>query len=316
MFPQGRRSVHRDARARAGTDPGQGDRGRQSHHPGFRGREDPGAQRPLRPVRHRQAKNARVPKDRDPKTLTLEECQALLAAAPAKGSPRPLRPQAPREGAAMGRLRRAADSRRARRRPRPASAAPTQPKTPGKGRAQLKTEQAKPPAEGRAARPRQRPRRAAAARSCGTKAHRARGGARSAARMKYRHSFHAGNFADVHKHVTLLALIAALQRKDKGFLYLETHAGRGLLRAATAPTPTRAPRRASASARCRARHPRSPQIRAYLRRVARFRLECGSPSAYPARRCSRRSRCAPQDRGSCCEIQPSECRALERALHT
>jgi len=33
-----------------------------------------------------KAKNARVPKDRDPKTLTLEECQALLAAAPAKGS--------------------------------------------------------------------------------------------------------------------------------------------------------------------------------------------------------------------------------------
>ena len=33
-----------------------------------------------------KAKNARVPKDRDPKTLTLEECQALLAAAPAKGT--------------------------------------------------------------------------------------------------------------------------------------------------------------------------------------------------------------------------------------
>jgi len=32
------------------------------------------------------AKNARVPKDRDPKTLTLEECQALLAAAPAKNA--------------------------------------------------------------------------------------------------------------------------------------------------------------------------------------------------------------------------------------
>jgi DNA topoisomerase-1 len=31
-------------------------------------------------------KNARIPKDRDPKTLRLEECQALLAAAPAKGS--------------------------------------------------------------------------------------------------------------------------------------------------------------------------------------------------------------------------------------
>ena len=32
------------------------------------------------------AKNARVPKDRDPKSLTLEECQTLLAAAPAKGT--------------------------------------------------------------------------------------------------------------------------------------------------------------------------------------------------------------------------------------
>ena len=45
--------------------------------------------------------------------------------------------------------------------------------------------------------------------------------------LKYRHEYHAGNFADVHKHVTLLALLAALKRKDKGFLYLETHAGRG-----------------------------------------------------------------------------------------
>ncbi len=33
-----------------------------------------------------KVKNARVPKDRDPKTLSLEECQALLAAAPAKGT--------------------------------------------------------------------------------------------------------------------------------------------------------------------------------------------------------------------------------------
>lgn len=46
--------------------------------------------------------------------------------------------------------------------------------------------------------------------------------------MKYRHAFHAGNFADVHKHVALLALLRALTRKDKGFLLIDTHAGRGL----------------------------------------------------------------------------------------
>lgn len=46
--------------------------------------------------------------------------------------------------------------------------------------------------------------------------------------MQYRHNFHAGNFADVHKHIVLLQLIEALRRKAKGFLYLETHAGDGL----------------------------------------------------------------------------------------
>jgi len=46
--------------------------------------------------------------------------------------------------------------------------------------------------------------------------------------LKYRHAFHAGNFADVHKHVALLALLEALARKPRGYLYVDTHAGRGL----------------------------------------------------------------------------------------
>ncbi|MFA5264996.1 MAG: 23S rRNA (adenine(2030)-N(6))-methyltransferase RlmJ, partial [Opitutaceae bacterium] len=45
--------------------------------------------------------------------------------------------------------------------------------------------------------------------------------------MNYRHHFHAGNFADVVKHVLLIQLIRGMQRKEKGFLYLDTHAGRG-----------------------------------------------------------------------------------------
>ena len=45
--------------------------------------------------------------------------------------------------------------------------------------------------------------------------------------MKYRHQYHAGNFADVHKHVMLLEILAALTRKDKGLLFVDTHAGRG-----------------------------------------------------------------------------------------
>lgn len=45
--------------------------------------------------------------------------------------------------------------------------------------------------------------------------------------MNYRHVFHAGNFADVHKHIVLLALLERLQRKPKPLFYLDTHAGRG-----------------------------------------------------------------------------------------
>jgi 23S rRNA (adenine2030-N6)-methyltransferase len=45
--------------------------------------------------------------------------------------------------------------------------------------------------------------------------------------MKYRHQYHAGNFADAHKHVLLLEVLSALTRKDKGLLFVDTHAGRG-----------------------------------------------------------------------------------------
>lgn len=45
--------------------------------------------------------------------------------------------------------------------------------------------------------------------------------------MNYRHAFHAGNFADVHKHVTLLAILDYLLKKPKSFFFLDTHAGGG-----------------------------------------------------------------------------------------
>lgn len=45
--------------------------------------------------------------------------------------------------------------------------------------------------------------------------------------MNYRHIYHAGNFADVMKHALLLRLLAAMQRKPKPFLALDTHAGIG-----------------------------------------------------------------------------------------
>lgn len=46
--------------------------------------------------------------------------------------------------------------------------------------------------------------------------------------MNYRHAYHAGNFADVLKHVVLMMLVEHLKKKPAPFFYLDTHAGRGV----------------------------------------------------------------------------------------
>jgi len=46
--------------------------------------------------------------------------------------------------------------------------------------------------------------------------------------LSYRHSFHAGNFADVLKHIILIEILKHLCEKDKPFDYFDSHAGAGL----------------------------------------------------------------------------------------
>jgi 23S rRNA (adenine2030-N6)-methyltransferase len=46
--------------------------------------------------------------------------------------------------------------------------------------------------------------------------------------MNYRHCYHAGNFADVFKHLLIINIIEILLRKEKPFCYLDTHAGGGV----------------------------------------------------------------------------------------
>ena len=45
--------------------------------------------------------------------------------------------------------------------------------------------------------------------------------------MNYRHAFHAGNFADVLKHVILVRVLLHLRAKETAFRLIETHAGAG-----------------------------------------------------------------------------------------
>jgi 23S rRNA (adenine2030-N6)-methyltransferase len=45
--------------------------------------------------------------------------------------------------------------------------------------------------------------------------------------LSYRHAFHAGNHADVLKHLVEVQLLRYLAQKDKPFWYIDTHAGAG-----------------------------------------------------------------------------------------
>ncbi|MDR5894499.1 23S rRNA (adenine(2030)-N(6))-methyltransferase RlmJ [Larsenimonas suaedae] len=46
--------------------------------------------------------------------------------------------------------------------------------------------------------------------------------------LSYQHAYHAGNFADVHKHLGVHVMMEHLLRKKSSITYIDTHAGRGL----------------------------------------------------------------------------------------
>lgn len=53
--------------------------------------------------------------------------------------------------------------------------------------------------------------------------------------LSYRHSFHAGNFADVLKHAVLALVLEGLRRKETPFCFIDTHAGVGRYDVKSAP---------------------------------------------------------------------------------
>lgn len=136
--------------------------------------------------------------------------------------------------------------------------------------------------------------------------------------MQYRHSFHAGNFADVHKHVALLQLMQALQKKAKGFLYLDTHAGEGLydLGGADARHSGECAGGIQQLEQALAHVPQvHPAIRGYIEAIQRIRRSPGtSGHAYPGSPLLAALLLREVDRACCVESQAQVARALQRHL--
>lgn len=135
--------------------------------------------------------------------------------------------------------------------------------------------------------------------------------------MNYRHHFHAGNFADVCKHVVLGRLVEAMARKEKGFLYLDTHAGRGrydLTAAAQGDSLARMPEWPDGIGRILARSDAPPAVQAYVAHVRDFDRQSGHLGEglrfYPGSPWLVKAALRPQDRMVLCELHPAEKAAL------
>ena len=122
--------------------------------------------------------------------------------------------------------------------------------------------------------------------------------------MNYRHIYHAGNFADVMKHALLLRLLAAMQRKAKPFLVLDTHAGIGRYNVTSIEAEKTGEWREGVG---KILENPPPALAEYVQTVQRLGLYPGSPVfAAEALR--------PNDRLVACELHPEDAATLRRTM--
>jgi 23S rRNA (adenine2030-N6)-methyltransferase len=132
--------------------------------------------------------------------------------------------------------------------------------------------------------------------------------------MNYRHAFHAGNFADVIKHIVLTRVLSYLQEKQAPFRVLDTHAGAGRYDL-TADEAQRGGEWRLGIARlleAKLDAPAAALIQPYLDIVRSY----NGPelTAYPGSPLIARAMLRPQDRLTACELEPIAHRQLVAAL--
>jgi 23S rRNA (adenine2030-N6)-methyltransferase len=135
--------------------------------------------------------------------------------------------------------------------------------------------------------------------------------------MNYRHGYHAGNFADVLKHVALCELLRLLTAKDKKLFVLDTHAGAGGYDLAG--DLARRTGESDGGIRSLAAAPRAGMpaaVARYLAAVAAYDRRFGTageaPRRYPGSPRLVRAALRPGDRFVACELHPAEALALKR----
>jgi len=133
--------------------------------------------------------------------------------------------------------------------------------------------------------------------------------------MNYRHEFHAGNFADVHKHAVLARILVHLAVKPAAFRVIDTHGGAGRydLRGEAATRGREWPNGIGRLWRAPLLQPAAALLKPYMDAVAAFNPG-GELRTYPGSPLIALSAMRPQDRLIACELEPRAAAGLKVAL--
>jgi 23S rRNA (adenine2030-N6)-methyltransferase len=133
--------------------------------------------------------------------------------------------------------------------------------------------------------------------------------------MNYRHAFHAGNFADVIKHIVLVRILTYLQEKQTPLRVIDTHAGAGVYDL-TGEEAQRSGEWLTGIARimqARFSETTLPLVLPYLDIIRAFNPQ-RDLQAYPGSPLIARALLRPQDRLTACEVEPKARKQLIEAL--
>jgi len=127
--------------------------------------------------------------------------------------------------------------------------------------------------------------------------------------MNYRHAFHAGNHADVLKHIVQLALIDSFKRKDSPFFVLDTHGGAG--RYLLASEESRKTLEVESGVMRLMAQPKLPEVVERYLKAVQADNPVGAMIAYPGSPLLSAQAMRPQDRMAVCELQEDEAASLK-----
>jgi len=132
--------------------------------------------------------------------------------------------------------------------------------------------------------------------------------------LSYRHTFHAGNHADVVKHFVLIELLAYYRKKDKSWTYIDTHAGAGCY-ALTGEAANKTGEFAEGIGRLWGRDELPEPLAAYVEVVRQFNPG-GRLLFYPGSPAVAMTFARERDSLHLFELHPEDCRTLQQTFST